>query len=466
MGDIASADRFMERLPVPEVHRVGGSVRDELLGRAAKDADYVVRGTELYALECMVRATSADVSPLRLREEGPQVGVRVTIGGQCIEVCLPRTEASTGGGRHDFEMAVDSTLPLEADAMRRDFTINALYRDVRNPKQVVDPLGGLTDLHGRLIRTTHPSSFRDDPLRTLRALRFVSTLGFELALMTYLEMKEHADAVTGLTQKGVSSTALDELSRLLLGRRPARALRVARDTGVLRVLLPELEAMIGFEQGSRYHSKTVDEHTFDAVQAAADADAQLRVRMALLFHDSGKPAAAWIDENGDTHYYAQKGGRAHEEIGAELAEQAMWRLNASRPLRQDVHRLVERHMLPLSRPKRIRVHTLRAELGDSLLGDLTLHRRCDVLGKGGDTTGALAALSRFEELHRYAKHSRVPRAVDELPIGGGELLNLGLKGRAVGEVQRQLLHEVMAQPDLNVREWLVRRAGALARKAA
>lgn len=466
MTDVARADAFLAMLPLPEVYRVGGSVRDELLWHPAKDADYVVTGLQLDELERVLDTAGAEVSPLELRGGGPQIGVRARVFDiGSIEICLPRRERSTGVGRHSFDIEVDANMKLSVDAGRRDFTFNALYRNVRGGL-VHDPLGiGKRDLNWGTIETTGWDSFAEDPLRTLRALRFVSTLGFRLSPATEQQMSKHAQAVTGLTRKGVSSTALDELCKILMGDHPIAALRLARDTGVLPVLLPELEAMIGYEQESEYHDRTVDEHTFEAIQAAVRLDAPLRVRLALLFHDCGKPATAWTDERGHKHYYARKGAGevGHELMGMTLAEAAMFRLNTPRRLRYDVLTLIERHMTQFSiSSKPMKVRELRAELGDEMLRDLLLHKRCDALGKGPGASGALAALDHAVHLLDDSIRLGVPRAVTELAIGGEDLLGLGLKGWRLGRAQKQLLHEVMATPGLNERGWLLRRAGKLA----
>ena len=114
---------------------------------------------------------------------------------------------------------------------------------------------------------------------------------------------------------------MGELSKLLLGAEPARALRLARDTGVLVELLPEFGPAIGFDQESRYHDLTVDEHTFAVVQAAADQGFSLPVRLAALFHDLGKPIVGWRGHDGRLHYYAKPGFAAHghDQVGADLA---------------------------------------------------------------------------------------------------------------------------------------------------
>lgn len=471
-------DQFMASLPLPEVYRVGGSVRDELLGRPSKDRDYMVRGASLTQLGQVLHQAGLKPNALRLRD-GRQAGWRAVLPGWgLLEIMLPRTERSTGPGHGDFEIVVDPSLTLDEDAVRRDFTINALYRDVRHDI-VYDPLfQGRVDLADRMIRTTHPDSFRDDPLRTLRALRFVSKLdGFSLSGGCYDQMVQHADAVDGLTEKGVSGTVLTELDGILMGSRPGTALRLARDTGVLARVLPELEPMLGFEQRSAYHSKTTDEHTFDALDHAAAMTAEhtpLRVRMALLFHDSGKPDTAWIGDDGRQHYYALSPAEAvrlnagvrslepHEHWGAVRADAALKRLNASRAFRKDVVTLIERHMLPLSENiKPFKVRSWRSELGDDMLRDLIAHRVCDVLGKGGDTGDAIEVLGWIEQIRADAQARGVPLDHKGLKINGRDLIDLGLEGRDIGRVLNQLLHEVLAQPKLNEREWLLSRAEAL-----
>lgn len=473
MTRMADIDRLMGALDLPEVYRVGGSVRDELLHRKPKDADYVVRGADLEKLGVEARKLGK-VTPLKLRD-GRIVGARVAPRGHgLIDIALPRTEVSTGPGRQDFEIVTDPALPLFADAERRDFRFNALYRDVRTGG-VMDPLGfGLWDLDHGYVNTTHRDSFRDDPLRILRALRFVSVLpGFDLTSATINEMKRHADAVTGLTQKGVSGTALDELCKLLMGTRPNVALAHGRDTGALGVLLPELVPSFGFDQGSRYHDMTTDEHTFEALRVAAALGLSLRVRMALLFHDSGKPEAAWIGEDGRKHYYSKVMQRApdgvvevetedHEVVGARNARAALTRLNAPRALRENVCTLIERHMLDIGgKTKPVKVRRWRSELGDALLEDLIKHRMADCMGKGEINYDHLKALARLEKIREDAVDQGVPVSVKQLKIKGGEIAALGIAGRAIGDIQRQLLHEVMSDPSRNDRDWLITRAQKL-----
>ena len=243
---------------------------------------------------------------------GRLVGVRLhpsdkeirTLAPAGIEFAPPRKEVSTGPGRHDFEIVADASLSVEDDMRRRDFTVNAMARQLATGT-LVDPLNGQRDLEQRVLRTVSPTSFAEDPLRIVRALRFVSQLDFDPDEPTLQQLRDEAASVKLVSGEriggGLAADGLGELSKLLLGPHPAKALRLARDTGVLVHLLPEFERAIGFDQESRYHSLTVDEHTFAVVQAAADAGYGLPLRLATMFHDLAQPHVPLLRPSGAPH---------------------------------------------------------------------------------------------------------------------------------------------------------------------
>ncbi len=475
---IEKTDAFMASLHA-ETYRVGGSVRDELLGRKVKDADYMVRGLPLDALGTALRvagyawAPDVKVSKLSLRD-GRQAGWRVS-GGKLglIEVVLPRTEVSTGPGHRDFEIVVDHTLSLAEDAKRRDFTFNALYRPIvkfgdrdmptDSIDGVLDPTKtGLFDLERGYIRTTHPASFRDDPLRTLRALRFMSTLGYDLATNTEAEMREHAKSVTGLSIKGTSGTVWSELEKLLGGQAPAKALRMARDTGVLAEVLPELAPMIGFEQGSRYHDMTTDEHTFTAIEHAAAAEAPIEVMVSLLFHDSGKPATAWHGKDGRMHYYSttlEDGTttKDHAEVGAQIWKDTAARLNVPNAMRKDVTLLIENHMVGCDKVRPARVAKARIKFGDRILAYLYVHRAADACGKGRGTINMkhLNNVVQMNAIRKEMSRDKVPCKVADLEITGRDAIEKGYASSDIGKALNRVLVSVATQPNeqKRSREW-------------
>jgi tRNA nucleotidyltransferase/poly(A) polymerase len=434
---IERADNFMRSLGV-EAYRVGGSVRDEIIGRRPKDPDYMVRGVSLADLGRIL----PKARPLKLRD-GRQVGWRV---GE-IEVVLPRREVSTGSGHRDFRIEVDPGLSLAEDATRRDFTFNALFKDVHTD-EIIDPLGGVDDLMHKTVRTTHPDSFRDDPLRTLRALRFVSVLGYDLAATTWGEMRIHAEAVDGLTTKlHTSGTVASEMDRLLMGADVEKALWIMVETGVMARLFPELNRMVGFEQKSRYHDLTTDAHTFKALNIAAKADAPLRVRWALLFHDAGKPESAWIGTDGRMHYYSNGDTEDHEVTGERLWRLAARRMNVPGGLRKDVSTLILNHMVTLEgRFKPSRVRQMRVKFGDEILRDLLLHRACDVAAKGKPNPDHLDRIAEMEEERQRASDAGVPAGISDLKIDGHDAQQAGLRGQQIGEALKSVLAQVAAEP--------------------
>ena len=326
-----------------DAYVVGGAVRDELLGRTPPELDFVVPGVGHDELRAALEP-HGKVEDLVVADQ--RVGVRLlprdkearALQPAGIEFTPPRVERSTGPGRHDFEIVADSEISLEQDMERRDFTINAIARRLETG-EIVDPLGGRADLERHILRTTGPASFRDDPLRIVRGLRFVSQLDVDPDDDTLRQMREWAPRIEHVSGEriggGLAADGLGELSKLLLGPHPAKALRLARDTGVLVHVLPEFAPAIGYEQQSDRQTLTLDEHVFAVVQAAADAGTPLEVRLAGLLHDLGKPEA-------------ERGGGDHAAIGAVAASQALNRLRYPSRLRAYVVRLVREHPFALA----------------------------------------------------------------------------------------------------------------------
>jgi tRNA nucleotidyltransferase (CCA-adding enzyme) len=434
---------------------VGGAVRDELLGRPVKDTDFVVPGLGHRELADAL-APHGKVEDLVVA--GRHVGVRLYPRGQearklapaGIEFAPPRIERSTGPGRHDFEIVADPSLPLEEDMRRRDFTVNAIARRL-STGEILDPLGGREDLERRKLRTTSAESFRDDPLRIVRGLRFVSELDLDPDDETLAQMKSSAGQVPHVSAEriggGLAADGLGELSKLVLGARPAKALRLARDTGVLVQVLPEYAPAVGYRQRSDRQHLTLDEHLFAVVQATADAGAELRVRLAALLHDLGKPEA-------------ERAGGDHAELGARLAAEALARLRYPTRLRAQVRAIVRAHAFDL----RGDVDALRARRflhvhGDELAFDLVAHKRADLRDKNVPLE-ELEALDRFERLLEEERTS--PHRLAELAVDGSDLLAAGFQeGPALGRALERLLERVVDDPSLNTRERLLEEAESL-----
>src|ERR687885_1218945 len=220
-----------------DAYVVGGAVRDELLGLEPAEADFLVPNVghaELRAaLEPHGKVEDLVVAGqrvgLRLFPRDRDVRALVPAG---IELAPPRAERSTGPGRHDFEIVAGPEITVEEDMARRDFTVNAIARRLADGT-IVDPFGGSGDVARHVLRTVSPRSLEEDPLRVVRALRFVSQLDFDPDEALLEQMREHAESIRLVSAEriggGLGDDGMGELSKLLLGIRPWKALRLGRD---------------------------------------------------------------------------------------------------------------------------------------------------------------------------------------------------------------------------------------------
>ena len=438
-----------------DAYLVGGAVRDELLGGEAKDADFVVPGVDTAGLRELLTPHGAvddllvsdRLVGLRFYPRDRDVRALVPAG---IELAPPRREVSTGPGRHDFEIVADASLPVEEDMKRRDFTINAIARRLATG-EYVDPTGGRGDLEQRILRTVSSQSFREDPLRIVRGLRFVSQLGLEPDPATHEQMQENAASIELVAPEriggGLAADGMGELSKLLLGAEPARALRLGRDTGVLEHLLPELAAVVGYEQESARQQLPLDEHVFTVIQLCADARDRLEVRLAALLHDLGKPEA-------------DRTGAVHAELGAAIASRVLERLRYPTRLRRHVSELVREHSFEeLADPAPVDARRFLARHGDELAFDLLAHKAADLRAKQVPPEEH-AAHARFRELVD-AERGSAHRLAD-LAVSGDDLIDIGFReSPELGRVLAVLLAEVVEEPERNTREWLLERSRTL-----
>ena len=438
-----------------DAYVVGGAVRDELLGIPVQELDFVVPGVGHAELRAALEPHGR-VEDLIVADQ--RVGVRLlprdkevrALQPSGIEFAPPRVERSTGPGRHDFEIVADAGISLEQDMERRDFTINAIARRL-DTGELLDPLGGRADLERGILRTTSPTSFRDDPLRIVRGLRFVSQLGFDPDQDTLRQMREWAPQLEHVSGEriggGLSADGMGELSKLLMGKHPAKALRIARDAGVLVHLLPEFAPAIGYEQQSARQHLTLDEHVFAVVQAGADAGAQLEVRLATLLHDLGKPEA-------------ERDGGDHAAIGAALAARALSRLRYPTRLRSYVVGLVREHpFTPEGEPSAVDARRFLARHGERLALDLLAHRAADLAGKTAPES-EWDWLGRFRTLVEQERAQ--PHRLADLEVDGADLIEAGFtEGPELGAALEHMLRSVVEDPRVNTREWLLAEAGRL-----
>jgi poly(A) polymerase len=419
-----------------EAYWAGGCVRDRLLGRTPKDIDIATdaRPDQITALFPKTVAI------------GKAFGVIGVITNQALyEVATFREDAGYSDGRRPD--AVHFTDARE-DALRRDFTVNALFYDPLSG-EVHDFVDGRADLDARLIRAVgRPADrFQEDHLRMLRAVRFAAVLDFELESATRQAIKELADRLRHISPERIR----DELVRLFTETdQPGRALQLLQVTGLLAVILPEVAAMDGVEQPPEYHPEgDVFTHTRLMLDELHRPAAELA--FAVLLHDVGKPPTARFGSGRDGQERIRFDG--HDKVGAEMTEAILGRLRFPNAFIRTVTHCVRNHMR-FMHVQEMRRAKLRAMLAAPTFDiELELHR-LDCLSSHND-------LGHYHFLRRYREQLQAEPALPPAWVRGEDLLALGVpKGPAIGHwlkeaYARQLDGDATGRQDLL--NWLAAR---------
>jgi len=408
---------------------VGGFVRDKAMGlsSAKDDIDLVLEGDALALARLLRERGAADFEPVVFPRFGTAM---VVVGGRDVELVTARVESYAPGSRKP-----DAVEPgtLADDARRRDFTINTLLENLHTG-EVADPLGrAFADIEAKTLRTpTDPLlTFRDDPLRMLRAVRFAARFGFTIEPFTWKAIRQSAPRLTIVSQERIR----DEFFKTLLTTRAPLGLNLLKDSGLLALFAPELAAMVGVTQ-NEFHAYPVWDHTLVAL-GNLSPDAPLVLRLATLLHDVGKPPTKGVGEDGRVHFYG------HAEAGAEIARRFLTRLKLSGDEINAVVTLVAQHMRigeyrPLWTDAAVR--RLMRDLGPGL-GDLFEIHRVDVSALAPGHTD----ISRAGELRARMEPIQAVQDISALtsPLDGQALMALlGLPpGRRVGEVKDYLTGE-------------------------
>ena len=299
----------------------GGCVRDKLRGVVPKDYDIATS-----ALPEEIIGIFPKTVPV-----GVQFGVILVVEeGIPFEVATFRTEGGYQDGRHPTTVAFTS---LEEDAKRRDFTVNGLYFDVEK-QEVIDFVGGRTDLAAKLIRTIgEPEKrFLEDHLRILRAIRFAVQLDFEIDRNTFHFVRKHAALIDTVSKERIR----EEMNKILTSSNPARGIRLMDEAGLLQRILPEMETMKGVEQPSEFHPEgDVFVHTLMLVEGLSNAPVELA--WGCLLHDVAKPST-FVRAADRIRFHG------HDKLGADMSREILKRLTFPNHQIQLICELVAEHL--------------------------------------------------------------------------------------------------------------------------
>ena len=289
------------------LYLVGGIVRDRFLGsKLDEDIDIVIEGDALELADYLFKKGVAEHPPVTF----PRFGTAMLTIQDCqVELVGARKESYRPGSRKP------STVPgkLLDDVLRRDFTVNTLLENLHTGEILDLTNRAISDIKSKIIRTpVDPiTTFEDDPLRMLRAVRFASRLGFAIHPDTYAAMEKRAHRLKIVSAERIR----EEFVKIIMSPNAAVGLELLRETALLDQFAPELTAMHGVTQNA-YHIHDVWTHTLKTLESI-EAHAGITVKLAALMHDVGKVETRTVDEHGEVHFYA------HQRLGAEIARRTM-----------------------------------------------------------------------------------------------------------------------------------------------
>ena len=450
-----------------EAYIVGGCVRDFLMGKTPKDWDITTNAKPKEMLRIFTNGKYENdfgtvLVPIRLETlDGEEKGGLLDV----LEITTYRSEQGYSDRRHPDEVTFETE--IDKDLERRDFTVNALALTPEEEKPLsdgnrryltiegvsyllIDLFGGEKDINKKVIRAVGEPSlrFKEDALRMMRAVRFMSQLGFVLEPKTERAIVKLAGSIKFVSKERIR----DELIKILSSDKPSEGIRQLHECKLLQYILPELEEGLGVAQ-SRHHIYQVYEHNVLTLKNCPSAKWQ--VRLAALLHDVAKPKTRKIINEIATFYN-------HEYVGAKMTRRIMERLKFSNDDSEMVVNLVKNHMFyyQVGEVTATSVRRLIVKVGRDNLQDLIHLRMADRVGSG--TPKALPYKLQHLQ-YMMEKVQNDPISVKMLKVNGDDLrTKLKMEpSPKMGAVLDVLLSEVLEDPERNTLEYLLERAQKL-----
>lgn len=418
---------------------VGGYVRDLLMRRPSSDIDIATRARPYEIKEVFKDFKTIDV--------GRSFGTIKLIANKYeYEITTFRTDLSYRDKRRPE--AVSFSYTIEEDLKRRDFTINAMA--LRNGK-LVDPFGGQNDLKRKIIKAVGDSDERigEDYLRALRAVRFASTLGFDIDPNLKKAIKSHTKNLAYISVERQAA----EINKILLGKDPSRGIRLLDELGLLSEIFPEVSAMVGFNQHSPHHYLDCFDHSLKVLDSTKR---DLPTRLAALFHDTGKPSTFFLDDKENGRFFG------HQKISQKLVEKRLKYLKYPKKLITDVSILVSRHMDASNTYTEKSVARLLRRLGEENLRRLFDLQEADILAT---VHTDISNIENARALLKEILERKPPLSRKDLAIDGSDLIKLGYKeGPLIGKILIEIERAVFDENLTNDRDTLLTLARNLGEK--
>lgn len=416
-----------------EAYAVGGCIRDSIMGREPDDWDITTS------------AKPEEIKRLfnRTIDTGIQHGtVTVMIEKEGFEVTTYRIDGEYADSRHPEKVTFVSD--LAEDLRRRDFTINAMAYNEKDG--LIDLFGGIDDMDKGILRCVGDARerFSEDALRMMRAVRFSAQLGYVIEDETKAAIKELAPMLKNISAERIQT----ELVKLLVSKHPD-FLRTAYETGITACVLPEFDICMKTEQNNPHHCYDVGEHILHSL-LYVEPDKVLR--LAMLFHDIGKPQTLLIDEEGISHNYG------HARVSEEITVKVLRRLKFDNDTIYKVRKLVlyhDRQSVPDARSVRRSIN----KIGEDIFPLLLSVQYADIMAQSNyKREEKLKKLEDIKVIYNKILEKKECFSLKDLAVSGSDLIEMGMKpGREIGETLKKLLEIVIDSPECNNKEYLLSR---------
>jgi tRNA nucleotidyltransferase (CCA-adding enzyme) len=409
-----------------EAYVVGGAIRDYILGIPIKDYDI---------------ATSANVSEMHIIFDSFKV-IQTGLKHDTITILIDNMNIEITTYR-------DASKTLKGDLLLRDFTINTL---AYSPKiGIIDYCNGMSDINNKIIRINgnDDGRFIEDPLRILRAIRLSSTLNFNIDDVTKDYMFRDATLLNNVAVERIN----DEFSKILVSIKAKYYIREYFD--IITVFIPELAPLKGFPQNNPWHVYDCLEHTLVVLD---NVDNNIVMRLAALFHDSGKPATYTEDVNHIGHFYD------HYKVSMEISKKVLRRLKYSNDIIDRVVHLINYHDYPLTLTKKS-MKKLLNYFGEKDIYNLFALKRADNLGQNPDCFSKMPSMDEALKIINDIINEQECFSPKNLKIDGKDLIEIGITdGKEIGYILGELLNLVVDESIVNEKDSLIEKAKELSKR--
>jgi len=426
------------------VYLVGGAVRDSLGGKKPQDWDLATDAVPDEVIAMFAESVPRGyVIPTGIAHGT----VTVRFRGRNMEVTTFRSESGYSDGRRPDKVEFGTS--IEADLSRRDFTMNAMaYKLPGGP--LLDPFDGISDIKQKRISCVGKAEerFVEDGLRPLRAIRFASQLDFWLDDSVLAAIPGALPVCCHVAPERIR----DELDKIIGSPRPSVGFLLMEKTGMLKLLIPELDSCRGIEQKG-FHRFDVLDHSLLTLDHAAKNNASLELRLAALYHDIGKPTVRRADDSGVWTFHQ------HEKESSKIARRIFLRFRYPNAVMDKACHLMEQHMFfydPNWSDAAVRRFIIRA--GEDHLDDLYTLRRADSFAHMGTEAPADSLLPLIERVDKILAEKKA-MSLKDLAVSGNDLAAAGIiPGKRMGVILKELMEAVLEDPELNTKDKLLEMA--------